>query len=325
MPSNKPAFFFSATQSVDDRLGDIFSFIWASYAGLRELWWQVRGFQREFPHSHIKDIENKFLSGLPLPGGIDLKHICIDSEWEKHESEFSKWLLFEACTLYEGWAEKVCADIFPVTRAGKNAKELQFQNGFNLKGKANGYQIAVNDANSATSALMVAEFLPTLKASKLNCWISIDDHLSAYRFFKECRNAIIHSEGMVSQEILDWYAKLVAIQMKTTTPFKHAFKLPKLVIGQRITLDLRDCALFATIVRRLICTFDAALSVSSASEVILEQRLKTLISRTPKWNSLPSDPAKRTQRIHRMLSASRIPEPVNFSNVMAWMQIKGLI
>jgi hypothetical protein len=112
MPSSKPAFFFSSTQSVDDRLGDTFSFIWASFAGLRELWWQVRGFKAEFPDLHINQIRQKFVSGLPLPGGIDFDRMFLSKDWHVHEQEFAKWLLFEACTLYEGWAEKVCGDVF---------------------------------------------------------------------------------------------------------------------------------------------------------------------------------------------------------------------
>jgi hypothetical protein len=76
----------------------------------------------------------------------------------------------------------------------------------------------------------------------------------------------------------------------------------------------------------MICTFDAALSVAMASEQLLEQRLRGLIqSGASKWRTLPADPARREQRVHRMLAASRIPEPINFPNVMSWMQSKGLI
>jgi len=325
MPSSKPAFFFSATQSVDNRLGDLFSFIWASYAGLRELWWQVRGFSKEFPAMHIKDVEKKFLSGLPQPGGIDFRQMFLDREWSRHEAEFSKWLLFEACTLYEGWAEKVCADVFPSKSAKSNAKQLQFPSGTTKTGKPDGYPVPIAEANSATSALMVAEFFPTLKASKLNCWPTVNDHLSAYRFFKECRNCFIHSDGLATQEILDLHTKVMAIQGKTPSPFKHPFSLPKPILNQRIALDLRDCSLLATLVRKLICTFDAALSVASKSETILEQRLRFLISNNPKWTNLPGDGAKQSQRIHRMLGASRIPEPTNLGSVMAWMQTKRLI
>lgn len=325
MPSSKPAFFFSATQSVDDRLGDVFSFIWASYAGLREFWWQVRGFRTQFPSMHIKDVEKKFLSGLTLPGGIDIQHMCINTEWASHEQEFAKWLLFEACTLYEGWAEKVCKDVFTTQTFEQHAKALQFPTGTNKKGNTTGYTLTVDQANATKSALMVSEFLPTLKTSKLNCWPSIESHLTAYRFFKECRNSFIHSDGLATQEVIDCLAKLTAVQVLQPSPFRNSFALPTQSFDTKIELNLRDCVLFATIVRKLICTFDAALSVASASEQLLELRLRRLIKTSPKWTSLPGNPAKRDQRVHRMLVASRIPEPVNFPNVMAWMQSRHII
>jgi hypothetical protein len=325
MPSSKPAFLFSATQSVDDRLGDVFSFIWASYAGLRELWWQVRGFRNQFPEIHIKEVEKKFLSGLTLPGGIDIQHLCLNTEWKVHEQEFGKWLLFEACTLYEGWAEKVCKDVFGSQDYEERAKQLQFPTGTNKKGKTVGYTLAVKEANTPKSGLMASEFLPTLKASRLNCWASIEEHLTAYRYFKECRNSFIHSDGFATQEVVDWLTKLTIAQAQQPSPFRNSFSLTGQSPNTKIELNLRDCVLFATVVRKLICTFDAALSVSTASEGLLEMRLLRLTKTSPKWKNLPTDPARREQRVHRMLAASRIPEPAHFPAVMAWMQSKGII
>lgn len=325
MSSSKPAFFFSATQSVDDQLGDVFSFTWASYAGLRELWWQVRGFQTQFPNLHIKEVEKKFLSGLPMPGGIDFKHLFIQTDWSVHEQEFSKRLLFDACALYEGWAEKVCKDIFLGGNQERYAKALQFPAGRSSNGQPKGYAAAVSAANGASSALMLSEFLPTLKASRMNCWTTIDHHLIAYRYFKECRNSFIHSDGRVTQEVIDLHAQLSSTQRVLPPPFRHTFSLPTQLLMDKINLDMKDCILFATLIRRLICTFDAALCVSLTSEELLEKRLKRLVATHPKWKSLPSDKAKREQRVHRMLAASRIPEPVNFANVMTWMQAKGII
>lgn len=327
MPKSKPAFFFSSTQSVDDRLGDVFSFTWASYAGLRELWWQVRGFRAQFPDLHVGEIEKKFLSGLPLPGGIDLQRVCIDADWAYHEQEFAKWILFESCTLYEGWAEKVCADIFTARTSENFAKALQFPTGTDKKGRLTGYQLAVKQANVSKSEFMTAEFLPTLAGSQLNCWPHVEAHLIAYRYFKECRNAFIHSDGLVTQDVLDRLAQLTAVQGAQPSPFRKNFALPAQTLSKRIALDMRDCILFATIVRKLICTFDAALSVAAASELLLEKRLRSLATgpASAKWISLPSDPVKRAQRVHRMLAASRIPEPSNLANVMVWMQSKSII
>ena len=323
---NKPAFFFASTQSVDDQLGDVFSFIWSCYAGLREMWWQVRGFHREFPTLHISDITNKFLSGLPLPGGIDLNQMFIQTDWEDHEAGFSKWLLFEACTFYENWLEKICSDIFPSSKAAdRNAYRLQFPAGIDNRGNPTGYPVAVAEANNNSSPLMVAEFFPTVSNNRLNCWPNLNDYLVVYRYFKVCRNAYIHANGLGTHEVVGWHARLVAIQSQTPLPFAHRFNVPQPIVGSRIVLDLHDCILFATLVRRIICTLDAALCVSVASETILEDRLRTLIAQDHKWRNLPSDPARRQQRIHRILSASRIPEPVNLANVVTWMQAKRLI
>lgn len=325
MSARNPPFFFQSTQSVDNRLGDMFGFIWASYAGLRELWWQVRGFRDQFPDLHIDQIKTKFLSGLPLPGGIDLARMCLNRDWKAHEQGFSKWILLEACTLYEGWAEKVCSDIFPTARADRHAKNLQFPTGTNRSGNPTGFSLAIVEANASTSPLMVAEFFPALKASRLNRWSTVEEHLIAYRFFKECRNSIIHSDGIVDQELVDARALLATAQTAPSKPFRHTFALPPLAIGSAIELNLKDCVLFASVVRLLICTFDAALSVSHASEGILEKRLRSIGKENNAFSALPVDPVRREQRIKRLIAAARVPVPVNPANVTRWMTQRGIV
>ena len=325
MSKSNPPFFFHATQSVDNRLADSFGFIWASYAGLRELWWQVRGFRSQFPDVHVNEIKNKFLSGLPMPGGIDLAKLCLNTEWLEHEQEFGKWILFEACTLYESWAEKVCSDIFPPKLAEQHAKNLQFPAGLSKSGKPKGYPLAVAAANATISTFMTAEFFPIIKASKLNRWSTVEDHLIAYRFFKDCRNSFIHSKGLASRDVIDARTLLETVQNKTPNPFRHKFLLPALSIQEPITLNIKDCILFATVVRLLICTFDAALCVSQASEAILEKRVRYLKTKKGAFLNLPSAPTKREQRIKRLLTAARIPAPVNLANVIAWMASNKII
>lgn len=325
MSAQNPPFFFPSTQSVNARLGDTFGFVWASYAGLRELWWQVRGFSTQFQGIHIDEIKSKFLSGLPLPGGIDLRRVCLTTDWPQHEAEFAKWILFEACTLYENWAEKVCTDIFPSASAARHAKNIQFPTGTDKKGNLTGYKLAINAANANSSQLMLSEFYQKLSTSKLNRSATIEDHLLAYRFFKECRNSIIHSGGEASQDLILLHSALVSAQAKNPSPFRHAFSLPTPIVGEKIPLHIKDCILFATIVRLLICTFDAALCVTKSSERILESRLREAIKKNTALQSLPSDPQRRTQRIRRILVAARVPSPVNIDNVAAWMQDKHII
>ncbi len=325
MPASNPPFFFPATHSVDRRLGDTFGFIWASYAGLRELWWQVRGFRSQFPELHIDQVKSKFLSGLTLPGGIDIRRTCIETDWPQHEEEFAKWILFESCTLYESWCEKVCSEVFSPSLAAKHAKNLQFPSDQTKPNQRTGYQKAVDAANAATSSLMTAQFFPKLSSSPLNRWAVIEDYLTAYRYFKECRNAIIHSDGVVNQDLIDLRNALVASQAKNPSPFRHAFAMPALSLGAGIPIPIKDSVLFATVVRLLICTFDAALCVAISNERTLEARLRTARARSPALVNIPADPVKKTQRVRRILTAARVPVPVTVADVEAWMLAKGVI
>jgi hypothetical protein len=324
MSASNPPFFFLSTQSVNRRLGDMFGFVWASYAGLRELWWQVRGFRTQFPDLHVDDVSAKFLSGLPLPGGIDLDRICLRTEWPEHEQEFAKWILFEACTLYENWAEKVCSEVFTPVAAAKHAKDIQFPTGVDNRGRPNGYTLAVAAANRSPSPLMRAEIYPKLKASNLNRWATVEEHLTAYRFFKECRNSIIHADGIVSQELIDVRSTLGAIQAGTASPFRHPFSLPPLSLGQPIRLHLKDCILFGTIVRLLVCTFDAAFAVSHSSEALLESRVRSAKAAGRAFAMFPADPTRYQRRVKRLLVAAKVPEPVNLANMTTWLQSKRL-
>jgi hypothetical protein len=331
MATNKPSFLFIASHSVDDRLGEVLSFIWANFAGLRELWWQVRGFSTQFPHLPLSDVEKKFMSGLPIPGGIDFRDMFTSRDWSRHEQEFARWLIFDTCTLYEGWAESVCLEVFGATHAEKMSKSIQFPEGIDKKGKPAGYVKAITKVNAARSNFMYDEFFPTIKASSLNCWGTVNEQLIAYRYFKECRNAFIHSGGMATEETINARAAVYSEQTKvppagTFPPYIYDFKLPWQKAGEKIKLNLMDCISFSALVRKLIYTFDAALCVASTTELLIEERLKKLTSsKSPKWKFMPGDPVKLEKRAHRMLSAARIPDPVDINNVISWMQIKGVI
>ncbi|WP_281990751.1 hypothetical protein [Sulfitobacter geojensis] len=324
MSKNKPPFFFSATQSVDNRLGDIFNFTWASYAGLRELWWQIRGFHAEHPELKPKSIEEKFVRRIPPPGGVDVKRMFLDRSWEQHEQEFCKQIIFEVCTLFEGWAERICEDVFTSSASAGNAKSLQFPTS-TKNGQVLGVQKVVDHANTGRSNLMYNEFFPSISSSNLNSWSDLDDNLRAYRYFKECRNAMIHSGGEVSQKIIDARSELELAQASGVASFSGGFLITPQNVGEPINLEIRDVILFSTVVRRTIFTLDAALSVSNACELLLEEKLRDLIATASKWQQLPTEPSKLEQRCHRMLSACNVPEPVDIKNVMSWMRSKALI
>lgn len=327
------SYFFEATQSVSDDLGRMFNFTWASYLGLRELWWQVKGYSTTYPNLNAKQLESKFVGGLALPGGIDFKQIMLETTWEEHERAFAKSILFEACTMYEGWLEAVCGEVFSDPKIAKNAADqLQFplghQNG--KPGKPWDFATAILKVNTSISPMMKAEFFGRLKLNGLNCWYHFDDYLTAYRYFKECRNSFIHSSGRVNDRVVEQHALLAQLQSCTKIPlmptFNHPFRHEAQHLGNRIQLDLHDCKLFATIVQRMIVTLDAAFSVHSTCEEILRRSAhEYVVQNKSKWKNLSSAPGKRLPKVKGLLVGAGFPLPINISAVDAWLTAQRII
>jgi len=321
--NNKKPFFFLSTQNLDQELGHTLNFIWANYVSLRDMWWQVRGYNQAFPTQNIDNLNNKFLSGLPNPGKIDLKEVCINTEWFAHENEFCKWLIFDCCTLYEGWLENICNDLFPPKESKQHSKNLQFPSAINSKGNITGYTVTLNEIQANKSQFIENEFYSNVKNHKLNKLSKINEYLIVYRYFKECRNTFIHSNGVVNTEVLDAYNNLNSIKQNSSILLKFTLNAP--ILGNRIKLNLEDCKLFSFIIRNIIATFDAELSIHCNSEKILENRIKNLIATSNKWKNISSDIDKKLNKIHRILIAARIPEPIDINNVKNWMETKNLI
>ncbi|WP_155636950.1 hypothetical protein [Burkholderia cepacia] len=331
------AFFFGATRSVADEIGDMFNFNWASYLGLRELWWQVRAYKEAFPSLGMIDVEKRFLSGMKVPGGLDLKKTILNRSWDSHEREFAKAILFEACTIYECWLEEVCAIAFSRKAADTAAMQLQFPVGsVDRNGSPNDYTRAIAKANNAAnlSPLMKSEFLPTLKANGLNCYGHLNTYLMVYRFFKECRNSYIHSSGLASKKLVGIYQNLVsaygtpsAIPSWPELPFNHQFQFPEPVEGQKIILLLEDCKLFATLVHRMIVTLDAALCVTKQSQMWLKRSLGEYIStqKKNKWKTLSPNLTKRQAAVRGLLKSTKMPKPLNIAPIEMWLSAEGVI
>jgi len=315
---NKPNQFFAISQSIDYRLGDTLSFVWANYSAFRNMWCQVRGLKVETPENYLNEAHDLYYSDFDSPGGVDFKKMCIDTEWQKHEQEYAKWLVLEACTLYEGWIEEICGLVLPNGCNPRDyIKTLQFPNS-NHNGQLRGHQVMIKKVNDTASSILKSQFLPKLKTSKLNKWDDIDSYLLVYRYFKECRNGFIHSGGLITSNIKSLYHGVMNIQSPNSS-FDGRFNLIAAVEGEPIVLNLRSCIHFVSLVRNLIATFDAALCVSKKAEDEIFNKVRRVLEQSGKWN-LPIDPIKRANKVNRILVAARIPDPIDIDVIDNWLK-----
>src|SRR4051812_5804365 len=105
---------------------------------------------------------------------------------------------------------------------------------------------------------MQTEILPTLKQHPKNSWANIESLLRAYRYFKECRNALMHQGGRATQACAD--APLDFTQLTLAELYyKRAPLAPAVVVDEPLSIVLHDIVGLSNILHRLVVTMDAML------------------------------------------------------------------
>lgn len=302
--------FFATSRGVTDRLGEIFNFVWANTVAM----WTLRDEVGRFIAETGSRTEEELAARFVKPSGVtsaDLRTTCLKWTWEQQQEQFAKILLFELCGLYEAWLEDVVVRAMPPGTSGKDLdpiqKGLQFASGVNKKNQPIGFGPAIASINAYKSFIMKNDFFPVLKSHRKNSWNEMEPMLKAYRYFKECRNKLIHTGGIATQEVVTAYDAIVPIDEKDLH-LRGPLRLPPVKAGQRISIALPDIVALSNIIHRIVITLDAALSVTQGAEEDLLERIKRVYS---KGNKLPTaDVGRREGRIRSLLRKAGLPEPI---------------
>jgi hypothetical protein len=302
--------FFATSQGVTDRLGELFNFVWANTVAMWTLRDQVGRFIAETGSRTEEELAARFVK----PSGVtsaDLRTTCLKWTWEQQQEQFAKILLFELCGLYEAWLEDVVVRAMPRGTPDKDLdriqKGLQYPSGVNNKNQPQGFGSAIATVNQHKSVVMTKEFFPVLKAHRKNSWNEMEPMLKAYRYFKECRNKLIHTGGIATKELVTAYAEIAPIDPKNLH-LRGPLRLPSVKEGQCISIALPDVVALSNIIHHIIITLDAALSVTQGSEEDLLERIKKVF---PKGNKLPTaDVGRREGRIRSLVRKAGVPEPL---------------
>lgn len=301
--------FFTTSQGLADRLGELFNFVWANAVAM----WTLREEVVRFFTDRVNPTEEELATRFVKPSGVtsaDLRTTCMKWTWDEQKEQFAKILLFDLCGLYEAWLEDVVERAMPAGTSDGDLEQirkgLQFPTGKDKKNRPRGFAVAMSQVNKFRSAVMIQEFFPVLKAHRKNSWHEMENMLTAYRYFKECRNKMIHTGGVATQEVVDAYAELSKVAPKDLY-LSGPLQLPVVVLSKRIVIALADVVALSNIIHRMVITLDAALSVTQGCEEDLLKRIEKVLV---KGNQLPTaDSARRERRIRSLVRKSGVPEP----------------
>lgn len=94
--------FYPFTRAFCSDVGDMTSFIWASYAGLWIIYKSGTELAGLSSAPEWKKIANHLTAGIPDQGGIDLK-VITSKPWSIHQGIFTNMILTQGAVLYEEW------------------------------------------------------------------------------------------------------------------------------------------------------------------------------------------------------------------------------
>src|SRR5262245_36818779 len=167
--------------------------------------WSLRRAVRDFveestTHTRSEDeLHRRFVEGSGVTSA-DLRTTCLKWSWEVQQEQFASILLSDVCSLYEAWLEDVVPRALPVATGDGTLNEirkaLQFPTSLGPNGKRRGLRFGIDAVNAHPSALLKQDVFPLLVKHKKNAWPRMESMLVAYRYFKECRNALVHNGGI---------------------------------------------------------------------------------------------------------------------------------
>ncbi|WP_129125922.1 hypothetical protein [Geomonas oryzae] len=310
--------FLLTSKRVAARLTNVFDFVWPTAAAIWNLRWQVTGYLQVNPSASHAEVSGRFVAGSGIKGA-NLHRACLNTSWEDQQQEFARFLLVEFCALYETWCEGALVELGQPTNL---AKSFQFPTTLTAGSPTKGVGYGIASINGTLSQTMIGAFYPVLCRNLKYSKPHLEDLLKCYRYFKELRNALVHSGGTTSTAFLDAQAEYLTLTSASLGVKEVPSYVPQTSNGN-VKISLRGVVGFGEIVLKLICTLDAELVQSSSAELVFLSRWRE--KHGTGMISMASNTQAREGRIIRLVRQLDLPAPVVTPQLDALLKSHGLV
>ena len=149
----------------------------------------------------------------------------------------------------------------------------------------------------------------------------IDEYMKILRYFKECRNCIVHRGGQTTQRVIDAYANIV-----NYTPQVLGIKeMPQIFlnnVNDSIKISLRGVVGFSQLILKIVSTFDIELIKSNAAKAYFVEQLK---SQSPHLITLPVLQPKIIHTICSVIAKARFIKPHDPISLLPLLQQEKIL
>lgn len=259
--------FFTPSKLFEAQMTEIFDEVWPTVTALKMLRWQVKGYYEEYSVQNNSRLNAKFVEPEDVTNRPNLYRTCIDDSWEDIEFRIAKNLLTNIFACYEGWVENILVTL-NYSRVKSDSKKFQFPST-----TANGYNVLLRTLTTNSCADLVTAYYNVYKTKNQHYNVGlIDNWFLFYRYFKECRNAIIHTGGQTTQRVIDAYNSIAHLT-KADLDVKEVPQIFNSTLGTPIKLSLRGVVGFSQIIIKIVSTLDVELIKAEKADEYFAKRV----------------------------------------------------
>ncbi len=226
---------------------------------------------------------------------------------------FSQILLIQLCAIFESWIDEILTVLRENDEEKRNAiaKKLQYPTE---------YSDGLKQLMSSKSKVLTI-FYDGLKENKKNNSSHIKELLICYRYFKECRNSLVHSVGISNSKLIEWETQLCNLS-PTELKLKRIPDIKVIGPDRKVRLDFKGIEIFADIIIQLITTYDAELSQCKNAET---EFLELWGDAFGEKRLNKSDNVERMKQVSSCIKQLRLPVPNNMKSLMDYLKLNNCI
>lgn len=291
--------FFESTSAALEQITRLYDFVWPTAAALWTLRQQVAEFHAA-RNGTATDVElrARFIEGSRIHGA-NLRRACLEHSWEYQTGALACFTLVNLFAIHESWTAALVSEL-----GGSRTYRKGLQHPTDQV-KQTGIRPTIAKLRGSESKALKEEVQPLLRNQADLLTAKLEPMMIVYRYFKECRNSIMHHGSTAGDRTVDAWNKLSKLD-----PDEVGFKIPKhqeIGLDKQVVVDLHGVVGFGDLVQKIVLTIDAELASSERAEQILIERWKKAYHGKV---SLSSDETKRQKDVVRYLSKLRIAAKV---------------
>ncbi len=305
--------FFYQSKLFEAQVTELFDDLWPTVTAIKNLRWQVNGYYHEMNIKQNDRLSARFVEIEDKTNRPNLYRTCVEQSWEQQEFNIARNLITNIFALFEGWIEMILTTL-GMRRVRDKAKKFQFPNEARTA-LANMQQ----NPNTAMVNALYDAYVTKNNKSKL---IHLENYLKVYRYFKECRNSIIHKGGKTTSELISAYNNIQNMTLADLDVEELPIMSAVTTVDEEVKLSLRSVVGFSQIVIKLVEVLDAEfIKADNAVDCFIKQ-IKEF---TPNSVSLPQDEHNAKKNIEGMLMRSGFLPPVHSNEFKRLLINKGVL